>query len=290
LPQACATAKAITARNRGHSRSRWRWRCRPRSAFAVLAQEIVGGLFQRGAFGPHDTAMAAAALAAISAGLPGHSLEKVLGAVSFAHEETRTPMYTALCGPAAAVTGAVVLFPRYGIVGMDENSTRATSVQRVRALIIIFAFSSGRSRELRRSPVFLSDLVGKRRQAFAAVDVSRPGGECSDHEKIFVSPNRIGTDKPSIGESGLTHVMKQAGQFEHGIVRKRKLRLAGNDQRHVGHAIEDKLRLWRTPAEDAAEIDLDLDQAISFRVHRIHEWLDRVLPAPSRSPAWSAPP
>jgi putative peptidoglycan lipid II flippase len=62
--------------------------------------------------------MAAAALAAISAGLPGHSLEKVLGAVSFAHEETRTPMYTALCGLAAAVTGAVVLFPRYGIVGI----------------------------------------------------------------------------------------------------------------------------------------------------------------------------
>src|SRR6202030_3937363 len=41
-------------------------------AFAVLSEAIVGGLFQRGAFGGHDTAMVAAALAAISAGLPGH--------------------------------------------------------------------------------------------------------------------------------------------------------------------------------------------------------------------------
>ena len=87
-------------------------------AFAVLAQEISGGLFERGAFGPRDTAMVAAALAAISAGLPGHSLEKVLGAVSFAHEDTRTPMYTALCGLAAAVAGSLALFPRYGHVGV----------------------------------------------------------------------------------------------------------------------------------------------------------------------------
>src|SRR5260221_8626321 len=58
-------------------------------AFAVLSEAIAGGLFQRGAFGPRDTAMVAAALAAISAGLPGHSLEKEMGAVSFA---TRIPI------------------------------------------------------------------------------------------------------------------------------------------------------------------------------------------------------
>jgi putative peptidoglycan lipid II flippase len=88
------------------------------TAFAVLSEAIAGGLFQRGAFGPRDTAMVAAALAAISAGLPGHSLEKVLGAVSFAHEDTRTPMYAALCGLATAVTGAMLLFPHYGAVGI----------------------------------------------------------------------------------------------------------------------------------------------------------------------------
>jgi putative peptidoglycan lipid II flippase len=87
-------------------------------AFAVLSETIAGGLFERGAFGPRDTDMVAAALTAISAGLPGHSLEKVLGAVSFAHEDTRTPMYTALCGLATAVTGAIILFPSYGHVGV----------------------------------------------------------------------------------------------------------------------------------------------------------------------------
>jgi putative peptidoglycan lipid II flippase len=87
-------------------------------AFAVLAAPIAGGLFERGAFGPRDTAAVAAALAAISAGLPGHALEKVFGAVSFAHEDTRTPMLTALAGIATAVVGALILFPRYGHVGV----------------------------------------------------------------------------------------------------------------------------------------------------------------------------
>src|SRR6266436_7501591 len=34
------------------------------------------------------------------------------------HEDTHTPMYTALCGLATAVTGALILFPRYGHVGI----------------------------------------------------------------------------------------------------------------------------------------------------------------------------
>jgi putative peptidoglycan lipid II flippase len=88
------------------------------AAFAVLATPIAGGLFQRGAFGPNDTAAVAAALAAICAGLPGHVLEKLFGAVSFAHEDARTPMLAALCGLAAAIGGAVLLFPYYGHVGV----------------------------------------------------------------------------------------------------------------------------------------------------------------------------
>jgi len=87
-------------------------------AFALLAVPIAGGLFERGAFGPRDTTAVAAALAAICAGLPGHALEKVLGAVSFAREDTRTPMVAALAGLATAVIGALVAFPHYGHVGV----------------------------------------------------------------------------------------------------------------------------------------------------------------------------
>jgi putative peptidoglycan lipid II flippase len=93
------------------------------AAFALLAVPIVGGLFQRGAFGAHDTAMVAAALLAMSVGLPGHVLEKVFGAVSFAHEDTRTPMIAALCGLAAAVVGSLLLFPRFGHVGVAAAIT-----------------------------------------------------------------------------------------------------------------------------------------------------------------------
>ncbi len=87
-------------------------------AFAVLAEPIARGLFERGGFGPKDTAAVAAALAAICAGLPGHALEKVFGAVSFAHEDTRTPMLAALAGLATAVAGALALSPDYGYVGV----------------------------------------------------------------------------------------------------------------------------------------------------------------------------
>jgi putative peptidoglycan lipid II flippase len=87
-------------------------------ALGLLATEIAGVLFERGAFGAHDTAAVAAAVAAICAGLPGHALEKAFGAVSFAHEDTRTPMLAALIGLMAAIAGALALFPAFGHIGV----------------------------------------------------------------------------------------------------------------------------------------------------------------------------
>jgi putative peptidoglycan lipid II flippase len=55
---------------------------------------------------------------AICIGLPGHVLEKVFGAVSFAHEDTRTPMFAALAGLTAAIAGGILLFPRFGHTGV----------------------------------------------------------------------------------------------------------------------------------------------------------------------------
>jgi len=88
------------------------------TGFALLAEPIARGLFERGAFGAQDTAAVAAALVAICAGLPGHVLEKVFGAVSFAHEDTLTPMLAALGGLTAAIIGGALLFPRFGYVGV----------------------------------------------------------------------------------------------------------------------------------------------------------------------------
>ena len=88
------------------------------TGFALLAVPIARGLFERGAFGAQDTAAVAAALVAICAGLPGHVLEKVFGAVAFAHEDTCAPMLAALAGFAAAIIGGLLLFPRFGYVGV----------------------------------------------------------------------------------------------------------------------------------------------------------------------------
>jgi putative peptidoglycan lipid II flippase len=88
------------------------------AALALIAEPIAGALFERGAFMTHDTKAVAAALAAIAFGLPGHVLEKIFGAISFAHEDTRMPMWTALAGLAVGTVGALTLFPRYGHVGI----------------------------------------------------------------------------------------------------------------------------------------------------------------------------
>jgi putative peptidoglycan lipid II flippase len=88
------------------------------TGFALLAEPIARGLFERGAFGAQDTAAVAAALTAICAGLPGHVLEKVFGAVSFAHEDAHTPMLAAFGGLAVAIIGGALLFPRFGYVGV----------------------------------------------------------------------------------------------------------------------------------------------------------------------------
>jgi len=88
------------------------------TGFALLADQIASGLFEHGAFGPQDTVAVGSALMAICVGLPGHVLEKVFGAVSFAHEDTHTPMLTALAGLITAIAGGIMLFPRFGHVGV----------------------------------------------------------------------------------------------------------------------------------------------------------------------------
>jgi len=88
------------------------------AALGVLATPIAGVLFERGAFGAPDTQAVAAALAAMCAGLPGHALDKVLAAVAFAHEDTRTPMLTGVAALAVAALAALALFPAFGHVGV----------------------------------------------------------------------------------------------------------------------------------------------------------------------------
>lgn len=88
------------------------------AAFAVMAHPIAVGVFERGAFGLADSGKVATTLAIMAAGLPAHALEKFFGAVSFAHDDTQTPMMTALAGLAAAAVAAILLFPSFGLEGI----------------------------------------------------------------------------------------------------------------------------------------------------------------------------
>jgi putative peptidoglycan lipid II flippase len=45
-------------------------------------------------------------------------LEKILGSISFGHEDTRTPMWAALAGLASTIVLAFALFPSYAQVGV----------------------------------------------------------------------------------------------------------------------------------------------------------------------------
>jgi putative peptidoglycan lipid II flippase len=84
----------------------------------VLALPITELLFQRGSFTDDDTFAVAAALAVIAIGLTGHAIEKVLGAIAFAHEDTHTPMRAALVGLGAAAAVALALVYPLGHVGV----------------------------------------------------------------------------------------------------------------------------------------------------------------------------
>ncbi len=96
------------------------------AALALIAVPgpIIAGLFERGAFGPDDTAATAAALAAFAFGLPAFMLNKVLTPAFFAREDTKTPMYYAGANALANIVLSIALFPFFGHVGIAA----ATSV------------------------------------------------------------------------------------------------------------------------------------------------------------------
>lgn len=88
------------------------------AALLVIAEPIIGVLFQRGAFTATDTSETAAALAAFATGLPAFVLIKVFSPGFFAREDTKTPMWFAGIGMVVNVAGSLALFPVYKHVGI----------------------------------------------------------------------------------------------------------------------------------------------------------------------------
>src|SRR5439155_23951303 len=94
-------------------------------ALPVLASPIFSVLFQRGAFGPADTAATAAALAAYAAGLPAFVLIKVLAPAFFARHDTATPVKIAVAAMAVNLCLTLILMQFLAHVGIALATTAA---------------------------------------------------------------------------------------------------------------------------------------------------------------------
>jgi putative peptidoglycan lipid II flippase len=93
-------------------------------ALVVIAQPLCDVLFERGAFGPQDTANTAMALAAYGLGLPAFVFQKVLQPIFYAREDTRRPFNYAVTSMIANAAIAIGLMPFIGFVA----AALATSV------------------------------------------------------------------------------------------------------------------------------------------------------------------
>ncbi|ALG89263.1 multidrug transporter MurJ [Actibacterium sp. EMB200-NS6] len=94
-------------------------------ALMAIPGPLIGVLFQRGAFGPADTAATAAAVAVYGLGLPAFVIQKVLQPLFFARENTKTPFYYALVSLLVNVVVAVGLTPVIGYLAAALGTTLA---------------------------------------------------------------------------------------------------------------------------------------------------------------------
>jgi putative peptidoglycan lipid II flippase len=106
-------------------------------ALAVLAHPILAVLFQRGAFGPSDTAATAAALAAYAAGLPAFVLIKVLAPAFFARHDTATPVKIAIAALAANLVLTLVLMQFLAHVGIALATSAAGWINASALLVLL---------------------------------------------------------------------------------------------------------------------------------------------------------
>ena len=87
-------------------------------AFAALGTEILGALFQTGAFGPEQTAIAAGVLAAYAIGIPAQSCVKLFASGHYAFGDTRTPVRIAFVSVLVSAGSAFLLMQRFGPAGI----------------------------------------------------------------------------------------------------------------------------------------------------------------------------
>lgn len=94
-------------------------------ALVVIAHPLVSVLFERGAFGEHDSTNTAWALAAYGLGLPAFVLHKVLQPLYYAREDTKRPFYFAAVSMVLNAGLALGLMPVLGFLAAALATTLA---------------------------------------------------------------------------------------------------------------------------------------------------------------------
>jgi len=94
-------------------------------ALMVIAHALTFALYQRGAFGPADTAATALVLAIYAAGLPAFVLQKVWQPLFYAREDTRRPFRYAVMAMAVNAGLAIGLMPLIGFAAAAVATTAA---------------------------------------------------------------------------------------------------------------------------------------------------------------------
>jgi putative peptidoglycan lipid II flippase len=95
------------------------------AALVIIPGPIVAVLFERGAFGPDDTAATALAVAVYGAGLPAFVLQKVLSPLYYAREDTRSPFRFAVHAMLVNAVTALGLAPFIGFIAAAIGTTLA---------------------------------------------------------------------------------------------------------------------------------------------------------------------
>ncbi len=87
-------------------------------AFAALAPEIIGALFQTGRFGAAATIVTAGVLAAYSIGIPAQATVKLPASGHYALGDTKTPVRIAVLSVIVSAVSAFLLMRRFGPAGI----------------------------------------------------------------------------------------------------------------------------------------------------------------------------
>jgi putative peptidoglycan lipid II flippase len=94
---------------------------------AVLAEPIIGVIYEHGRFGPGDTLRTAQALVFYALGLYAYSGVKVLAPAFYALDDTRLPVAGSVLGMAANVALNAALFPVLGFRGVALGTSLAAA-------------------------------------------------------------------------------------------------------------------------------------------------------------------